>query len=184
MFSGNKISILDYKNSYTGSLLSNDELKDVKFGKNPYELFGVTNDAIYEWDLRNYKPVKIEKTFLGYTTLEVSKDYICTGSKLGMIYIYENLKSNPDQFPLHKEVTNLTTTITHLSVNRDQGLVCALSKWKQNASRVVELNSGRCIGGWPTAKTKIQFGNVGAFCGDSDMFAVGSSNGFINIFNF
>jgi WD40 repeat protein len=184
LFSGNKISILDYKNSYTGSLLSNDELKDVKFGKNPYELFGVTNDAIYEWDLRNYKPVKIEKTFLGYSTLEVSKDYLCTGSKLGMIYIYENLKSNPDHFPLHKEVTNLTTTITHLSVNRDQGLVCALSKWKQNASRVVELNSGRCIGGWPTTKTKIQFGNVGAFCGDSDMFAVGSSNGFINIFNF
>lgn len=38
---------MDYKNSYTGSLLANDELKDVKFGKNPHELFGVTNDAIY-----------------------------------------------------------------------------------------------------------------------------------------
>jgi hypothetical protein len=68
--------------------LANDDLNDVRFGRNPYELFGVTNDAIYEWDLRNYKPVKIDKTFLGYSTLEVSKGYLCAGSRLGMIYIY------------------------------------------------------------------------------------------------
>ena len=69
MFSGNKISILDYKNSYTGSLLTNDELKDVRFGKNIHELFGVTNDGIFEWDLRMFKPSKISKTFLGYSSL-------------------------------------------------------------------------------------------------------------------
>jgi len=44
-------------------------LKDVKFGYGQYELFGVTSDAIYEWDLRTFKPVKIDKTFLGYTSL-------------------------------------------------------------------------------------------------------------------
>lgn len=71
-----------------------------------------------------------------------------------------------------------------MSINRDKNLVCGLSKWKQNASRVVELNSGKCIGNWPNTKTKIQFGNVGAFSGDNDMFGVGSSNGFINIFSF
>ncbi len=101
-----------------------------------------------------------------------------------MIYVYENSKSNTEHYTLHKEVTNLTTTITHLSSNRDQSIVCALSKWKPNAARVIELNTGRCIGNWPTPKTKVQFGNVGAFCGDNDMFAVGSSNGFVNIFNF
>ncbi len=69
LFSGNKISILDYKNSYTGSLLANEELTDVKFGKNPYELFGVTSNAIFEWDLRNYKPIKIDRTLLGYSSL-------------------------------------------------------------------------------------------------------------------
>jgi len=60
----------------------------------------------------------------------------------------------------------------------------ALSKWKQNSARIIDINRGRCIGNWPTTKTNIQFGNVGAFCGDNDMFSVGSSNGFINIFNF
>lgn len=81
-------------------------------------------------------------------------------------------------------MTNLTTTITHLSANRDQSIVCALSKWKNNAARVIELNGGKCIGNWPTPKTNVQFGNVSAFCGDSDMYSVGSSNGYVNIFNF
>lgn len=80
--------MLDYKNSYAGSLLANDELKDVKFGLGQYEMFGVTNDALYEWDLRMFKPVRIDKTYLGYTALEVGKDYITAGSRLGMIYVY------------------------------------------------------------------------------------------------
>lgn len=63
-------------------------MKDVKFGYGQYELFGVTSDALYEWDLRMFKPVKIDKTFLGYSALEVGKDYITAGSKLGMIYVY------------------------------------------------------------------------------------------------
>jgi hypothetical protein len=78
----------------------------------------------------------------------------------------------------------LTTTITHFSCNKDQTISLALSKWKQNSARIIDINRGRCIGNWPTTKTNIQFGNVGAFCGDNDMFSVGSSNGFINIFNF
>lgn len=82
-------------------------MKDVKFGYGQYELFGVTNDALYEWDLRTFKPLKIDKTFLGYTSLEVGKDYITAGSKLGMIYVYENNKEivntqNEQKFTLHK----------------------------------------------------------------------------------
>ena len=49
--------------------MANDELTDVRFGRNPYELFGVTKDSLMEWDLRNYKPVRIERTGLGYETL-------------------------------------------------------------------------------------------------------------------
>jgi hypothetical protein len=74
----------------------------VRFGRNPYELFGVTRDSLIEWDLRNYMPVRIERTGLGYEKLEVSRDYISCGSRLGMVYIYENNKSNPDKFTLHK----------------------------------------------------------------------------------
>ena len=47
-------------------------------------------------------PVRIERTGLGYEKLEVSRDYISCGSRLGMVYIYENNKSNPDKFTLHK----------------------------------------------------------------------------------
>ena len=52
-----------------------------------------------------------------------------------------------------------------MSLNRDSSIVLALSKWKQNAARVIDLHKGKCIGNWPTSKTKIQFGNVGAFSG-------------------
>jgi len=58
-----------------------------------------------------------------------------------------------------------------------------LSKWKNNAARVIEINTGRCVGNWPTTKTKVQFGNVGGFSTHGDLFAVGSSNGYVNVFN-
>lgn len=69
-----------------------------------------------------------------------------------------------------------------MSSNKESGLVCALSKWKSNAARVIELTTGRCVGNWPTTKTKVQFGNVGGFSATGNLFAVGSSNGYINVF--
>lgn len=60
--------------------------------------------------------------------------------------------------------------------------MCALSKWKHNAARVIELATGKCVGNWPTTKTKVQFGNVSGFSGSGSLFAVGSSNGYVNVF--
>ena len=100
-----------------------------------------------------------------------------------MIYINESIKTE-GPYPVHHQNENLTTTISGLCLNKDQSMILALSKWKKNAGRIVDLNKGKCMGSWPSNKTKIQFGNVGAFSRQSDMFAVGSSNGFINIFDF
>lgn len=70
-----------------------------------------------------------------------------------------------------------------MSANKETGLICALSKWKNNAARIIEINTGKCIGNWPTTKTKIQFGNIGGFSSKGDLFGVGSSNGYINVFS-
>ena len=43
-----------------------------------------------------------------------------------------------------------------MSLNKDSSIILALSKWKQNSARVIDLNKGKCIGNWPTSKTKIQ----------------------------
>jgi len=59
----------------------------------------------------------------------------------------------------------------------------ALSKWKPNAGRVIDTTNNNCIGEWPSVKTNIQFGTVGGWSED-DWFSVGSSNGYINVFNF
>lgn len=69
-------------------------------------------------------------------------------------------------------------------MNKSQNLVLSLSKWKQNAARVIDIHTGRCLGDWPNQNTKVQFGSVGAFSQINDMFAVGSTNGFVNVFGF
>lgn len=57
MFSENKISLIDDKNIYSGSLLSNQHLVDVQFG-NKYDIFAVSNDVFYQWDIRMWKLIK------------------------------------------------------------------------------------------------------------------------------
>ena len=63
-------------------------------------------------------------------------------------------------------------------------MILALSKWKSNSARVIDIHKGKCIGNWPTTKTNIQFANVAKWADNSNMFAIGSSNGFVNLFNF
>lgn len=77
----------------------------------------------------------------------------------------------------------MVTTITDIKSNINGTLALALSKWKPNSGRVISLKNNKCIGEWPNQKTNIQFGNVGSF-GDNNWFSVGSSNGYINVFNF
>jgi len=68
MFSDNKISILDEKNVYAGSLLANQQLLDVQFGSN-HDVYGVSNDVFYHWDLRMWRLIKNSRKCLGYTKL-------------------------------------------------------------------------------------------------------------------
>ena len=76
--------------------------------------------------------------------------------------------------------------VTHItgmnsSKNSKSDLLLAVSKWKANAARVIELGKGKSVGDWPSMKTKISFPTVGAFS-ESNLMAVGSTNGFINTF--
>jgi hypothetical protein len=74
--------------------------------------------------------------------------------------------------------------VTSLHANKSKNLVLALSKWKPNAARIIDMHTGRCLGNWPNVKTNVQFAGTGAFSGMGDMFAVGSTNGYVNIFDF
>ena len=60
-------------------------------------------------------------------------------------------------------------------------MIIALSKWKQNAMRVLDGGTGRSVGEWPGPRTKVGFPMEAAF-NKWDNLGVGSSNGYVSIF--
>lgn len=54
-------------------MLANESIEDVSFGVGtPHSIFAVTNDSIYEWDIRKLGILRMEKKYLGFTSLSVS----------------------------------------------------------------------------------------------------------------
>lgn len=89
IFSESKISLLDKNHLFASSLLANEQIEDVSFGKSTSNsIYAVTSDSIYEWDIRKHGIVRMEKKYLGFTSLVASDHSLNIGSKLGTVYIY------------------------------------------------------------------------------------------------
>lgn len=103
-------------------------------------------------------------------------DSLNIGAKLGTVYIY-NIKNLDNPI----ENSNLLNHITQVKTNKSGELTLALSKWKANAMRVIDSMSGKAIGEWPGAQTKV---GMPMQCGwnESNFFGVGSSNGHISVY--
>jgi WD40 repeat protein len=120
----------------------------------------------------------MEKKYLGFTSVAVSGQSINIGSKLGTVYIYDvnDLKETVEN-------NNLVTHITQLKANKTGEYTLALSKWKNNAIRVIDSMTGKAIGEWPGVKTKVGLPMQAAF-NEANYFGVGSSHGHISIYGF
>ena len=73
------------------------------------------------------------------------------------------------------------THITYLSTNKQGNKLLGLSKWKSNGARVIDSVTAKAIGEWPSPKTKMGFPTKAEFAED-DKFGVGSSQGYINVY--
>ena len=62
-------------------------------------------------------------------------------------------------------------------------MTIALSKWKANAIRIIDSLTGKSIGDWPAAKTKVGIPMLAGF-GDQDYFSVGNSHGYVSVYGF
>ena len=116
---------------------------DVAFNEgNQFLVNAVTDDCIYEWDLRKFQASKLEKKYLGFTSICVNSHSLSVGSKLGTVYIYDanNLKQEAI------ENNNLITHITQIRQSENRDMMIAISKWKQNAMRVMDIGTGRSLG--------------------------------------
>lgn len=75
------------------------------------------------------------------------------------------------------------THVTQIRNNKNDQFSVALSKWKNNAIRVIDSVSGKSIGEWPGVKTKVGMPMQAGFnC--YDYFGVGSSHGHISVYGF
>jgi hypothetical protein len=77
---------MDKNNLYTGSLIANEPLCDIRFDPyNKNSLFGISNDSLYEWDFRKMEVCKLKKKYLGFCSLAVLSDCVGVGCKLGSV---------------------------------------------------------------------------------------------------
>ena len=60
-------------------------------------------------------------------------------------------------------------------------MVVECSKWKANAVRLIDVNRGRVISGWPAVNTKIKLPTVAGFS-DNDELSIANTHGYINFF--
>jgi hypothetical protein len=176
IFSDNKISLLDSRNTYQGSLLAGQPLVDAQFAQQNY-VFGISHDVTYQWDVRTWRLVDSQRDCLANTKLWTHEDTLAIGSKLGIVRL-ANISQGLKQYA---EVSNLVTHVTTLEGSQGGELLIECSKWKPNAVRVIETASGRCVGNFPTNATKVGLPTCAAFSPKRE-FCIGNSHGYLNFF--
>jgi WD40 repeat protein len=171
------VSLVDHRNTYQGSLLASQPLVDVQFGQTNY-VFGVSNDVVYQWDIRTWKLVESRRDCLGNTKLWTHNDTVAIGSKLGIVRlgtISQGLKE-------YAEISNLVTHVTSLEGNSNGNLLVECSKWKANAIRLIDTSKGRCISGFPTVSTKVGLPTAASFSIQNQL-CLGNSHGYLTFFD-
>lgn len=176
IFSNNKLSIVDHRNTYQGSLLAGQPLVDAQFGQEHY-IFGISNDVTYQWDMRTWRLVENRRDCLANTKLWTQGDTLAIGSKLGIV----RLASISEGLNQYAQVDNLVTHVTTLEGNHSASVLVECSKWKANAVRVIDIARGRCVAGFPTNATKIGLATTAAFSGRNEL-CIGNSHGYLNFF--
>ena len=60
LFDGMRASLLDANNIFVGNLLANEQITDLSFNEdNEHLISAVTDEGLYEWDLRKMQVCKL-----------------------------------------------------------------------------------------------------------------------------
>ena len=112
-----------------------------------------------------------------FTRLWVRGDTVALGNKLGVV----SLSTLSEQLKEYSEVTGLVTHVTGLNSNKNGDLLVESSKWKQNAVRLIDVNQGRVVGGWPVVNTKIGLPTATIFSPGEEL-CVANSHGYLSFY--
>lgn len=117
------------------------------------------------------------RMYNAFTKLWTNGDTVALGNRLGIV----SLSTLGEQLKSYAEVTSLVTHVTELKSNKKGDLLVECSKWKQNAVRLVDVQKGKVIGGWPSVKTKLGLPTVAGFSAE-DQLCLGNSHGYLSFF--
>lgn len=120
--------------------------------------FIVDSEEIYVWDLNSrlcvHKAVDDGCISSREITISSSGQFLATGSKQGVVNIYETSSVLQSRYPKPlKIILNLVTPITSLKFNPTSEILAMASEYKENAFKMVHLPSLTVFSNFPTSRT-------------------------------
>lgn len=122
-----------------GELRMNSPAKRVNFTPDGNELFAITQDQIYIWDVRNgNRPLAIYQDYGSIFTdsIVVGSKYFATGTSSGYVNIYKRGTEKP-----FKTLSNLVTRVDLLTFNFDESILLFGSSEKENSIRAAHTST-------------------------------------------
>ncbi|CAH0481003.1 unnamed protein product [Peronospora belbahrii] len=162
-----------------GTLKMNGSVKSVAFCENDRYLLSTGSDGqVYKWDMRTRRCVFVhdDEGSLGSFALAASDKYYATGSKSGVVNIYDNAALTATPKPC-KALMNLTTEVNHLVFNANAEILAIASRDMKNSLKLVHMPSLTVFANWPTAHTPLHYVTAMDFSPNSGYFAVGNARG-------
>ncbi|KAK0084977.1 hypothetical protein PV325_005974 [Microctonus aethiopoides] len=116
------------------------------------------SEEIYVWDLNSrlcvHKAVDDGCISSREITISSSGQFLATGSKQGVVNIYETSSVLQSRYPKPlKIILNLVTPITSLKFNPTSEILAMASEYKENAFKMVHLPSFTVFSNFPTSRT-------------------------------
>ena len=165
-----------------------NEVNSICFDSNGINLYIAGDQSeIYLFDMRKYREcVNKINDFGNYCVncMDISKDnsYLSTGSKNGYVNVYsvDDIRNCPigteDVEPL-KSFDNLTTSCDNVKFNKSSTVLGMSSKWKQNALRLVNLQTMQVYQNFPGFKARMKYPTCLDFNCDDSYLSIGNDEG-------
>ncbi|KAM3131065.1 hypothetical protein pb186bvf_016877 [Paramecium bursaria] len=140
---------------------------------------------IYQWNLREQKIQNVFHNPGGneINCLSYRANNLAVGTRTGIVNIFkfDPLKQTFDKQPI-KELQNLTTQVDNAQFNEFGDILCISSRWKENALRLVHIDSLTVFENWPDQFTILKKVNSFSFSKDSRFLAIGNENGHVRVY--
>lgn len=169
------------------SLKHNSFVEDVAFHYNSEKLYCYcVQGEVTIWDLSTFKALK-KFTDNGCVNASCITASLCgkllaTGSREGIVNVYDTVKLDTvEPMPL-KTVSNLTTKITNLRFNSTTEILAASSAVTQNAVKLIHIPSYHVFTNFPDQSTALSQVQTVNFSPNSGYMSVGNDKGCANFY--